>query len=49
MRDDEQEETIMHINPVHDREIAVMLDSGATNAFVADRLVTQLGWDSTCE
>jgi predicted aspartyl protease len=28
---------------VNDREIVVMLDSGATNTFVADGLVTQLG------
>jgi predicted aspartyl protease len=28
---------------VNDVEINAMLDSGATNTFVADRLVTQLG------
>jgi predicted aspartyl protease len=27
---------------VNDKEIVVMLDSSATNTFVADRLVTQL-------
>ena len=37
-------DTLMYVKlRVNDREIVAMLDSGATNTFVADRLVTQLG------
>jgi hypothetical protein len=37
-------DTLMYVKiKVNDREIVAMLDSGATNTFVADRLVTQLG------
>ena len=37
-------DTLMYVKiKVNDREITAMLDSGATNTFVADRLVQQLG------
>jgi len=37
-------DTLMYVKiKVNDREIVAMLDSGATNTFVANRLVTQLG------